>query len=406
MLAALAPAALAGSIEGTVTDAATAEPIEDAEVCAWPLSIEEEVAAGGCTITGPDGTYAFLSQPEGEYEVEFWAGGYRPQFYDGKESWAEADPVVVGSGATTGIDAAMDRFPGIEGTVTRSSDGEPVEEVQVCAWDIVTVEFAGCAWTEADGSYLLSELEPGEYEVEFWPGETGQNLAFQVYDGKSLWVEADPVAVEAGTVTTGIDAALDPGATISGAVSSSNGALLQGIPVCSIVLPENLLFTCEVTDGGGNYSLPYLPQGQYKVAFSIDLNEWYGEEIFEEMDDGYSTEFWNNQTTLAAANAITLSTGQSQSGISAVLAAPPVVPPGGTPLSPPPAVTPPATGSPPVVTPRKRKCRKGFRKKKVKGKVRCVKVRKHRRQKRRAAASTVLLAPAAVTPRLASHLGR
>jgi hypothetical protein len=382
LLGGFAAVALAdGAIEGTVT-AAGGGPIEDAEVCAWPLSIEEEgeeeVAAGGCTLTGSDGTYSLPSQPAGEYEVEFWASGYVLQFYDGKESRAEADPVTVGTGATTGIDAELEGAAGFEGTVTRSSDGEPVEEVEVCAWTAIVEDFAGCTYTGSDGSYLLSELEPGEYEVGFYTDYTGQNLAWQIYNGKTRWSEADFVTVNAGAVTTGIDAALDPGATIEGSVQAASGAFLQEIPVCAITVSEELLAACTETDPVGNYSLRLLPEDQYKVAFSIDLNEWFGTDIFP--DDGYETEYWNNQTTFAAANPIALIAGQSEGGINAILGSLPVTPPG-TP-TPPALVVPPPTVTPPVTTPRKRKCRKGFRKKKVRGKVRCVKIRKHRRKQR------------------------
>jgi hypothetical protein len=389
-LAAVVPAsALAESIAGTVTDAATHEPLAGIEVCAWAIGPEEpeglgdpEESGGGapgvvgpgpsCAYTGSDGIYTVSDLAAGEYEVEFWdeSGEYLPQSYDGKENWWEADPVTVGSEPVTGIDAELVRAGGIAGTVTRSADGEPVEEVEVCAWEAETEEFAGCGWTDFNGEYRI-QLDPGEYKVEFWPAWSGQNLAYQVYDRRDRWTEADAVAVAAEELTPGIDAELDPGAAISGFVSSAaTGGFLGSIPVCSIDANTGQLWTCTGTEPNGEYTLPFLSKGQYKVVFSIDFNEWFGEEVFEEEDDGFPTEFWDNQTTLSAANVIPLTTGQAVGGIDAQL---------GSPSTPPaPVVTPPATVSPPPATPRKRKCRKGFKKKRVKGKVRCVK-RRHRR---------------------------
>lgn len=379
--------ALAGSIAGTVSSAATHEPVEGIEVCAWVIELEEpgeeEEFSRKCAFTGSDGIYTVSELPAGEYEVEFWdeSGVYAAQFYAGKANWWESDPVIVGSEPVTGIDAELVPASGVAGTVTRHLDGAPVEAVEACAWEAETEEFAGCAWTDSEGEYRI-ELEPGEYKVDFWPGESGQNLVYQAYNHRDRWSEADVVTVEAEELTTGIDADLDAGATISGTVSSAaSGALLGNIAVCSIDANTGELWTCTGSEPSGNYALPFLSKGQYKVVFSIDFEEWFGEEWFEEEDDGFPTEFWNNQTTLAAANVISLSTGQSVGGIDAALGAPPVVPPG-TPTAP--VVTPPATVSPPPATPRKRKCRKGFRRKLVKGRRRCVKVRKHRHRKHRA----------------------
>ncbi|MGN6664621.1 MAG: MSCRAMM family protein [Solirubrobacterales bacterium] len=376
---ALAPAnALAagsGSISGTVTDAETAEPVEGVEVCAWPLSFEdpeEEFVEPFCENTDASGEYTLSEVPNGEYEVEFWGvpEGYLVQFYDGKAHWWEADPVTVEDGAVTGIDAALLRGGEIEGTVTRSSDGEPVEGVEVCAFTAVEEEFAGCEWTEPNGTYVLGNLEPGEYKVEFWPAESGQNLAYQFYDGRDRPGEADVVEVEPGKATSEIDAELDPGALISGTVTSAaNGAPLRETPVCSIDGPTGQLWICNWTDSSGHYELPFLSKGQYKVAFSLEFREFFGEEAFPgEESDGYPTQFWNDQTSLAAANPITLATGQSAPGIDAHLGTPPVV----IPPSPPPVVH----------HPKKHKhCHKGFVKKKVEGKVRCVKRHKHRRHR-------------------------
>jgi hypothetical protein len=261
--------------------------------------------------------------------------------------------------------------------VTRSSDGEPVEEVEVCAWTADTEELGGCGFSEANGTYSIQGLEPGEFKVEFWPVFSGQNLAYQFYDHRDRWAEADIVSLEAGETATEIDAELDPGATIAGTVTSAaSGVPLREIPVCSIDAPTGQLWVCDWTDSSGRYELPFLSKGQYKVAFSLEFREFFGEEVFPgEENDGYPTQFWNNQTSLATANAILLSTGQAASGIDARLGTPP------------PVVTP-VTSHPIAHRKKPRKhCRKGFVKKKVKGKARCVKRHKHRhrRQHHRAA---------------------
>jgi hypothetical protein len=358
---ALTPAAaFAGSISGTVTDAETLEPIQGVEVCA------SSQGGGGCARTDAAGKYELKGLPEGEYIVDFWGPylGYATEYYDNKKTWEQADPVVVGSEPVTGIDAALGPRPGITGTVTRSSDGEPVEEVEVCALPLVPkVEGTSreCGYTQPDGTYYVG-LEPGIYMVKFWPGWSGQNLAFQFYDGKNRINDSDKVTVEPGERTNGIDAELEPGATISGTVSSAASGLgLKEIPVCSIDALTGGLLTCGWTEPGGNYSLLFLSAGPYKVVFSIDFGEWFGEPPSK--DDRYPTQFWDNQVRLATADLIPLSTGQSVGGIDARL---------GNPLTR-------SVVAPPPVHHRRKHCRKGYVRKKVKGKVRCVKRHKHHR---------------------------
>lgn len=376
-VAAFAPAAaLAGSIAGTVTTASTAEPVEEVEVCAYPL---DESEGWWCEETAADGTYTIAGLPEDEYGVEFWSWGqYLVQFYDGKENWVEADPVVVGSTPVTGIDAELLETSTIEGTVT--AGGNPVEEVEACVWDGSENIFLGCTETGFDGSYAITGLEPGEYRVEFWPGWTGLDLAVQYYDHEFQLDEADPVALKVGETVTEIDGELEPGAEISGHVTSlATGAPLSYIYVCSIEALSGELWSCTETDGAGAYSLEHLSQGQYKVVFSIDFEEWFeGEEGFEE-DDGYPTQFWNNQTTLAAANVIPIATGGAVSGVDARLGPPAPTPPVVTPPTVTPPMTPPVAKSPV----KKRKCPRGKKLKKVKGKARCVKKRKHRKHRHR-----------------------
>lgn len=400
--AAFVPAAAAaappGSISGTVTAADTGQGIGGLEVCARSLEFHEEEDEfeefWGCEYTNPDGSYEIPTLAAAEYEVEFWAKttGYVTEYYPGA--------VLVGDGPVTGIDAVLDRAATLEGKVTRSSDGAPVEQIEVCAWAIESEDFGGCSWTEADGSYSLEDLGPGEWGVEFWPRWSGQNLALQFYDGRDRWSEADPVSVQAGETVTGIDAEMYAGAAISGNVSAAaTGSALGEIVVCSVYADQ--IWTCTETEPNGDYELPYLAPGQYKVVFSIDFADWYGEGP-EEEGDGFATQFWDHQASLATADAISLSTGQIATGVDASLAvpgAPPSPPsptvPGSTPapiLMPPPtvgaSVAPP---SPPPSSPAsqpKKPCRKGLKRKKIKGTWRCVKQRKHRRHRHGSASSS------------------
>lgn len=357
--------AAAGSISGTVTDASTADPIEAVEVCAWRLDGE----GLGCDYTGADGAYLITELESGEYEVEFWpgAGNHLPQWFDGKDSWTEADPVVVAGAPVSGIDAALKVGGAIEGTVTAADGGAPVGGVWVCAWRVEGDEVVGfeiCDFTAADGSYSIGGLATGDYRIEFWTGETEADLASQFYDGAYLWDEADAVAVAAEATVSGIDAALEEGAKIEGTVrAAGSGATVPWTVVCALESVSGDPVGCTETSLGGAYALRPLPPGQYKVVFSPDLAALFGEGWWEEEDDGFETQYFDHQTTLAAAETIALAAGGSRGGVDADLSAP----------APPPAATPSLPG-PPLIAPlpRVRKCPRGMRKKKAGGKVSCV----------------------------------
>jgi Carboxypeptidase regulatory-like domain len=377
----LAADAATGSISGTVTDASTAEPIQGVQVCAE--SFNEEEGGYACGLTETDGTYFIGGLEPGQYRVSFWSGGkYVFQYFEGASAWSEADPVEVVSGSTTpGIDAEMELTAGIEGTVIATEDGLGVEEVEVCAYPLAAGEesFWECSETGSDGSYEIDGLNPGSYKVEFWPGWTGRNLAYQFYDHRNRYAEADVVSLGEGERKAGIDADLQPGALISGNVSSAaTGRGLEEIRVCSIDAATDKLTTCTWTSEVGSYRLRFLSAGPYKIVFSPELFEWFPGEAFPgEEDDGYPTQFWNHQTTLAAANVLSLGTGGSAPGIDAQL---------GTPPPPPPVLTP---------APRRHKhCRRGFHKKRVHGKVRCVRKRhRHRRHPHAGAGAKRLVPP-------------
>jgi hypothetical protein len=355
-----------GTIKGKVTASNGGAPIEGIEVCAYQLDGFEEA----CRLSKADGTYSITGLAAGKYAIEFWRRNlnYITQYYDEKEFFEEADEVTVTEGGTvSNVDAQLEEGGEIEGTVSAPSVG-PLEETLVCAG--TDQEFGGCAISDENGDYAIGGLRENEFTVEFIPAFGGWNYLRQFYDHKARFNEADPVAVVPGEITTGIDAEPEPGSVVEGTVfSASSGAPLPGILVCIFTVSTGDMTNCEETSGTGQYEFFALPADGYRVGFSLELREFFPSE--PEENDGYLTQYYNGEPTFIAADLINLTPPEIASGIDAhlVKSARPVPPPAPIPLTLRPAF---------VNRTPKPHCRKGFRKRRVKGKLRCVKVHKRR----------------------------
>lgn len=165
---------------------------------------------------------------------------------------------------------------------------------------------------------------------------------------------------------------MEPGAEIQGTVySAATGAPLPRVQVCSLFVEEAeeawLVSRCLRTSATGSYALFGLWTDSYKVVFSPEPNEFFGG------IDGYLVQFFNNQPTLVLADPLGLTAPEVRTGIDAHLTLFQSVSP------PPPLAVSPALVKPkPRHRPHKR-CRPGFRKKKVMGKRRCMKTHKKHR---------------------------
>jgi Carboxypeptidase regulatory-like domain len=99
-----------GVIAGRVTAAVTGAAIEGVGVCALPAGQESRER---CAETNANGEYTLSPVKAGQDVIEFgWSFGenksYQREYYNGKTSYSEADPLTVEAGATiTGIDAAL-----------------------------------------------------------------------------------------------------------------------------------------------------------------------------------------------------------------------------------------------------------------------------------------------------------
>lgn len=366
-----------GSISGRVTNGGFGgelNPLPEIFVCALQSEDGEEVEGKNCNWTNSNGEYTIPNLPFGAYKVEFWPRLYVQwvfEYYDDTRHWEQAQWVDV-DGPITGIDSDLTVAGEIIGTVTRASDGEPLSEVLICAEEPLQ-EFTECTESGIQGFYQLANLVEGDYLVEFQPAE-GQGVRTQFFIGKSDSSEADPVHVTIGSQTSGIHAALPAEATIGGLVTDpSTGSGLGEIEVCAFEIADIEITTCEFTESSGSYVITDLPVGPYKVGFFSGSEE---EELLG--TNPFPAEFWNDQPSWERAEVLPLGLGV-RTGIDAALGSAPSTP----------AMAQVPTTAPFVSVPRPRirrpHCRPGKRLRKVKGKKRCVKVKKrtHRKPSRR-----------------------
>ncbi len=308
--------ALSGGIAGTVTDSATGETLAGVQVTAF-MKTANGWESAWWTETAMDGTYELPGMPPGSYRVEFmdYNGTYVLEYYNGKATLAKANDVVVKAGTTTsGIDATLDEGGRISGTITAAADGAPVSG----CW-VSVLQQVGSTWqwvtggeADAEGNYTVGGLRTGTYKVMFF--DVNGVYAWEFWDGKGTAAKANPVSVTMGATTSGINATLDPGSTISGTVTAAaGGAPLGGTYVTvytQIATNQWEPVAGAETNPDGTYAVTGLRAGSYKVEF------W-------DPYDSYASEYYNNKPTLAKANTVSVGTAATVTGINAALEAAP-----------------------------------------------------------------------------------
>jgi hypothetical protein len=227
-------------------------------------------AGGSITTTAADGTYELVGLPSGSHVVRFntLASPYPElltKYYRNANTYATATPVTVTvtAGATTaGIDQRLPLGRSISGTVT-GPDGLPRAgvRVQVDGNTIARTTTAG------DGTYTVVGLRNGNYTVSFFPSTADAELLTEWYSNQNDPGGANPVAVALGATTTGIDAQLEVGGTMSGTVTGPDGLPREGIYVSAGV---NWGGGSTVTAADGSYTINGLRSADYRVCFRPD----------------------------------------------------------------------------------------------------------------------------------------
>ena len=380
-------------VTGTVVDRVSEDPLGQITVC----TSDPVAGFSGCDQTDETGSYAITGLPAGSYRVRFshdsaWPpsvnAGYAALYYDDSPTAAGATLLDLDFGELAGgVDAEMRLGGSVEGTITRASDHSLLSGVQACA----TPDSGGeegpeaCAFSEEDGSYAIEGLASGDYVISFNPTEASE-LPHQYYDGALKRSDATPVSVTLGAATEGVDVALGAGGKITGRITAAaDGVPLEGVSVCAYETAggEEEPSVCESSNGHGEYTLANLVPGAYKLKFSALFYEGDEDPFAEEEGEAvppreeFLTQFYSGKSSLTTATEVGVGAGGTTAGIDVQMVKPGATviddpPPAGGANTPPPA----PLAVTPAPKPKPLKCRKGFRKKVVKGKARCVK--KHR----------------------------
>jgi hypothetical protein len=131
-----------------------------------------------------------------------------------------------------------------------------------------------------------------------------------------LLIGSVSLVLAAITVAPGIaDAALTGSASISGAVVAANGgSAIADFEVCAVKLNtegDGEAVRCEPTGADGGYAVGQLPAGEYQVEFSGFVCS-HTECVHE-----YVTLYYGDKRALVNATKLTLSAGESHSGVNA-----------------------------------------------------------------------------------------
>jgi hypothetical protein len=201
-----------GSVSGTVTTASPAGPA--AGVCV-EVDSSNPLNAGAFAATGANGKYVASGLAPGTYTVEFngplcppfGPPNLAPQWYNGQPTQATATTITVTAGHTTpGIGAVLQPDGAITGTVT-GPGAAPVTGECVTAWPVPAGNAPVIAITRA-GHYVLDDLLPGRYRVEFSSACGATGYRTQWWQNAGSAASATVVTVPASTTIPGVDATL------------------------------------------------------------------------------------------------------------------------------------------------------------------------------------------------------
>ncbi len=224
-----------------------------------------------------------------------------------KDYWIAVENVTLGGDAGEYV-LKLEVAGSITGRVLDESS-DPVNDHCVRVLDPATGTAAVTAHTGSDGRWSV-ELPPASYQVRFDGCTDGGPFAREYWQNAADIDAAATFALAPGQAKTGVDAALEPAASIAGDLSRPGGAAVNNACV-RVYDPDHpdVEVASTNTDPNGHYRVTNLAASGYKVMFEPGCTQ------SSELKD----EYFNDKGTFASADVVTLSAGQSNTSVSAVL---------------------------------------------------------------------------------------
>jgi hypothetical protein len=268
-----------GAIRGTVTSAATGEPLATVLVCAYQTPEPIDTDGDGipdppdpddlgpvisCTTTAADGTYMIGDVPPGDVIVV--ADGSGIGYGTAKMTG------TVTAGNTLTIDLVLDAAPGVIVVTVTDDVANPLNNALVDVLDAGVVAATG--WTNQAGEASIT-VAPGTYTVE------AEAAGYQRSAGQALSVDAGQQAA----ITIALQS--QPPGSLSGMITRAvSGEPVGGVTVELVVgsaIVATATSTVAITDPGGglkpyNYRFDNAATGQVivrpnPVGFSVSPSQ-------------------------------------------------------------------------------------------------------------------------------------
>ncbi|MDQ0115006.1 carboxypeptidase regulatory-like domain-containing protein [Paenibacillus harenae] len=230
----------AGSIAGTITDAASGLPIDAVSIRVF---ISEGIALQS-TLSDAGGNYAIPSLSPGSYSVVIAAEGYASRTVG----------AYVNSGVVTPNSVSLEMLAGaITGTVT-DLPGTPLPDVVIRVFQNNII--VGRVATDGTGSYMLGNLASGNYVV---------SARAEGFGGEQLGAFINP----GGVTIVNFHLPPNPG-FISGTIADESGAPIAG---AIIAVQHNMgggpiILTRVISGVDGRYHVNSLNPGSYLLNVS------------------------------------------------------------------------------------------------------------------------------------------
>jgi hypothetical protein len=296
---------LGGAVAGSVV-ADGGGPLSG--ICVNVRDTAASASSNGQTTT--DGTYVVHGVPAGTHQILFSdctsSGDYIPEYYDNvplPTSTTPAATVPVQPGVVTqGINAALALGGSVSGLVVGEND-EPLNRICVSGGTAIA------ASTNSSGEYRLRGIPTGAATIAFNDCSGTTNYLREWYDNQPTAAAANPVPVDLGANTPGINARLTEGGSVSGIIVNQSNQPAAG--ACAFAFVNQSFWSSSLSDAAGHYRLRSLPTGTVAVAFgesaivngfpscrTRDISSWY-----------------DNQTSVTSATPVTVAKAADRGGV-------------------------------------------------------------------------------------------